>query len=524
MAIIVPKKWMTVIGCMGFGLIILTFGIYAVTSNFSWYIKLPLGIGIVSALTFWILSAMTSRTARYGSNVAVMIFLAFFILVLVNFVSARRFSRIDTTKNKQFSLSEQTIKILKNLDQNINVNAFYTEDHYRRRVAEDILKEYALQSNKIRLNFIDPNVKPGLAIAYDIKQNGTVVFEMGERREEVESYQNEEQDFTSAILKLTSDEQKKIYFLDGHGEHDIDAYADDSYGELKNMIEAENYLTEKLVLASRPSIPEDCEILIIGGPQKPLLPDEEETISAYLRNKGKAIIMLDPPPAPSMNELLAEWGINVNDDIIMDGFGQTMFGDPRVPVTVKYEYHDITIPISRVMTFFPMARSLKSAQVPGKKLEVTELVKTSNESWGEVDIESLMSDRRVSYDDDRDIKGPMSIAIAVVMKEEKEGETPTVPGQPPQDNDKENRILVVFGDSDFVTNKWLSQGNPDLFMNALNWLSEEEELISIRPKDQEQSQIQRLTGGQLRLVTYSSIFAIPLILLIAGGLVWWKRR
>ena len=520
----VPRKWLTIIGCAGFGLIILMFGVYAATSIFSWDVKIPLGIGVACALAFWILTAMTSRAARYGTNVAVVILLAFCILALVNFVSARRFARIDTTMGKQFSLSEQTKKILKSLEQDITVTAFYTQDHYRRRFAEDTLNEYAQQSSRFHLSFIDPNLKPGLAMTYRIRQNGTVVFESENGRKDVESYQNEEQDFTSTILKLVATEQKKLYFLDGHGERDIDGSGEDSYSDLKKLVEADNYQVDKLVLAAQSSIPGDCTVLVIAGPQQPLLPREEGDIIRYMAAGGKAIIMADPAPSPSMARLLERWSVKAADDIVLDSFGQSYFGDPSVPVIARYADHLITSPIASVMTFFPMARSLAPMENSQDNLEVVQLARTSKDSWGELDTEMLLSKRSASNDEGVDSQGPMCIAVAVSVREGSRDEPSPMPGQPPKETPKEKRVLVAMGDSDFVTNRYLKAGNPDLFMNAVNWLSEEEDLISIRPKDQEQARIQQLTGRQMRFVTYFSIFAVPLLILIAGGGVWWKRR
>lgn len=516
---------MTVIGCVSFGLILLMFGVYAATSVFTWYVKIPLGIGIAGALVFWILSAMTSRAARYGTNIAVIILLTLCIMVLMNFVSARRFSRIDTTKGKQFSLSEQTKKILRDLNQDINITAFYTEDHYRQSYVKDLLGEYAQQSKRLHLTFIDPNVKPGLTIAYNIRRNGTVVFELADRREDVESYQNEEQDFTSAILKLLATEKKRIYFLDGHGERDIDGYDDNSYSELKKTLELENYQAEKLVLAGKPAVPADCSVLVIAGPQKPLLPQEEEAIYNYLNKGGKAIIMVDPSPSPSLAALLARWGVEVRDDIILDAFGQTLLGNPSIPVTVKYGYHLITAPMTRVMTFFPIARSLIPKEGFRKDVEVVKLVETSNDSWGETDTKALLSERRAKFDEGIDFKGPMSAAVAVSLKQPAEDNFEKAPSDQTQaETTEEKRVLVAVGDSDFLTNKYIKEGNPDFFMNSVNWLAEEEDLISIRPKDQEQARVRSLKGRQLRLVKYSSIFAIPVLLLMAGGIVWWRRR
>ncbi len=458
---------------------------------------------------------MISRTARYGSNVAVTILLAFCILILVNFVSARRSGRIDTTAGGRFSLSEQTKKILRELDAEIDITAFYTQNHYRREFAQDMLNEYVRQSKKLNLTFIDPNYKPNVAIAYNIRpgQDGTVVFKSGNKREEALSYQNEEQDFTSAIKKLLATEQKKLYFLEGHAESDIDGI----YGNLRQMIEADNYLVDKLVLSER--VPDDCDLLVIAGPQKPLLLYEEEAIVRYLDGGGRAIIMVDPSPAPSLAELLRRWGVMVHNDIILDPI-QQVNGILSFPASIRYDTeHAITIPLTdpggagKIMTFFPIARSLAPGKALREGVEVTELVKTSDDSWGELDTEALMADKRAEFDEGRDFKGPLCIAVAVIQKEQ------------PAEEAKARRVLVAVGDSDFLENEWLQAGNPDFFMNAVNWLTEEEELIAIRPKAQEEARVRRdLNARQLRFVTYSSIFAIPLIWAVIGGIVWWKRR
>ncbi|HGE70344.1 TPA: hypothetical protein ENX78_05870 [Candidatus Poribacteria bacterium] len=517
----IPRKIVNIIGIVGFCLLIIVFGVYLVKPNLIWFIRILLGLGLVCILAYWIINAIVSRSARYGSNVAIMILLAFAILALVNFVSARHFKRVDTTQNRTFSLSEQTEKILKNLTQNITITAFYSENHYRRKFAEDILNEYAQKSNKIKFTMVDPVSKPGLASAYKIRDDGTVVFESGERKENVVSYENEEQDFTSAILKVTSTKQKKVYFLSGHGERDIESYDETGCSELKKRIEADNYKAETIVLAQQSAIPDDCEVLVIAGPQNPLLDKEEEAIIDYLDLGGKAIIMVDPSPSASMEKLLKKWGTDVHNDIILDGLGRSMLGDPSVPVCIGYGSHPITAPLARgIMTFFPIARSLAPVKDENKDLSITELVKTSNNSWGETNLDLLMKKQIIEYNEGQDIKGPLTVAVAVTKKE-KDTKTESDKFK----KEKERRVIVAFGDSDFVMNKYLQQGNPDLFMNSLNWLAEEEELISIGPKSQDETpKVERLSGDTIRLVSYSSIFTIPIILIIAGAWVWWKRR
>jgi len=518
----IHKKWMNLIGLSGFVLLFIALVIYLLSSNFPLYARVILILGVAGILVFWMLSAFASKATRYGSNVAITILLAFAILVLVNFVSARHFKRLDATENKIFSLSMQTEKILSELKDGITITAFYTENHNRRGAAQDILDEYAQKSNKIKFTMVDPASKPGIATGYKITQDGTVVFESGGKRENVISYENEEQDFTGAILKLTSGKQKKIYFLTGHGERDIEGYEDTSYAEIRKIIEAENYLVEKLVLAQQISVPQDCDILIIAGPQTPLLAAEEEAIIDYLDLGGKAIIMVDPYPTPSLDNILKRWGVEAQNDIILDGLGRSMLGDPTVPVCVTYGYHSITTPLSKgLMTFFPIARSLSSRKEAGESITTTELVRTSNNSWGETNVDDLLTKQVIEFSEGQDIKGPLTVAIAVTYRQKSKL---SEAGKNKEDQ-KERRILVAFGDSDFVMNKYLQQGNPDLFMNSLNWLTEDEGLISIRPKSMnEQTQIERLSGQEIRLVSYASIFTIPLILILIGVRIWWKRR
>lgn len=513
---VIPRKQLAIIACVSFGLLILAFGIYAVTSAFSWHVKVLLGAGGAGMVSFWILGIVRSRTARYGSNLAIAIILAFFILILVNFVSVRRSVRIDTTTGKHFSLSEQTRKILNGLEQDIHITGFYSERHYRRRAAQDILEEYTKQSNRINLTFTDPYVKPGMAIRYQINQDGTVIFELGNRREDIKNPQNEEQEFTSAILKLLAAEQKKVYFLEGHGERDVDGTDDNGLASLREMIIADNYLVDRLVLTGQASIPDDCAALVIAGAQKTLMPQEEDAINRYLDSGGKAIIMVDPTPSVSLESLMKKWGIEVRDDIILDVLAN-MDGAINIPAVVRYKNHPITIPMGGIISFFPMIRSVIPAGNLREGLEVVNLMETSSDSWGEKDTAAILQGRDFEYNDGSDVRGPISIAVAVALKKKAES-------QPPEEEIKEKRVLVAIGDSDFITNRNLQAGNPDLFLNSLNWLLEAEELISIRPKNQEEAKVQRLTGRQLRLVAYSSIFAIPLILLIISGLVWWKRR
>jgi ABC-type uncharacterized transport system involved in gliding motility auxiliary subunit len=306
------------------------------------------------------------------------------------------------------------------------------------------------------------------------------------------------------LIKVTRDKKKVIYFLDGHGENDIENSDKTGYGTAKKAITEENYDVKKLNLAADKKIPADCAILIVTGAQKAPFLTELDTIQAYLDRGGKALFLLDPEPSYGFNDFLDKWGFKVGNDVVLDvsGMGQLFGMGPWVPLVSTYESHRITEKF-RVMTFFSYCRSVTPKENPGGGLSVQKLLKTTSNSWAETDIKNP----RAQFNQGKDLAGPVTIA-AVVNKET---------------GGKKTR-LVVFGDSDFANNSYFKvQGNGDLFMNTVNWLAEEEDLISIRAKQPEDRRI-FLTAKQASMVMYTTVIFMPLAAMIAGVVMYIRRE
>ena len=447
---------------------------------------------------------MIKRSTRFGSITFIYIIIIIGILVLINFISMRHHLRFDLTKNKRFSLSEQTTAILENLADTMKVLAFFKKGDSVTLYYKGRLDEYAYKSEKFSYEIIDPDRNPLLAKNYGIEEYGTSILLYQGKTERFTGI--EEQDLTNAILKVTKKEIKKLYFLSGHGEPDIDESGEKGFAEVKKALGHETYLVEKVVLAQIESVPGDASVLIVPGPKKPLFSVEIEKIRAYLAEGGSVLFMLEPQLSPEIKKFLKEWNIEVGDDIIIDRMSKLFGAGYTTPVVSQYEEHEITKKF-KYATFFPLACSVRPGSEEKSGYNVLALAKTSPSSWAETDYQS----ETVKYDADKDLLGPVPVAVAAeatITKEE----------------DSVLSRMVVFGDSDFACNQFLHlSGNRDLILNTINWLAKEEDLITIRPKEAEASRVS-LSRSEGINIFFLSVVLYPALLLIIGVFVWRRRR
>jgi len=448
---------------------------------------------------------MKKRSTKFGLNALAMVLIVLALLILFNFLGNRHHGRFDTTAGNRFSLSDHTVKLLKSLQRDVTVSAFFKGEN---KLLRDLLSEYTYGSKHVIFRFIDPDKEPGITKRYGITQYGTIVVESGDKEEKIDTIL--EQDLTNAILKVTREGKKVIYVLQGHGEKMIDSAEPTGFSVAKEALENENYQVKELVLALQEEVPQDCAVLLIAGPQKEPLPGELESMEAYLGRGGKLLAMVDPSPAAHLSSFLAKWGLNVGQNLVIDasGVGRLFGTGPAMPLVTSYEPHAITEKFN-IMTFFPMARSITPSSSPPEGMQVQSLLKTGPNSWGETELSSS----KVLFDQDKDLEGP--VTIAAVVDQEEIADTTVSQGK---------TRLVVLGDSDFASNAYFTfSGNGDLFMNAISWLAEEEDLISIRPKDVEDRRVS-LTPRQSKMIFYISVILMPLAVLVLGTMVWLRRR
>lgn len=449
------------------------------------------------------------RQTKYGTNTLVAILAVLGILIIVNFIAYKENVRWDLTKNKKFTLSDQTIKVLEKVDQEVKIIAFYQARSPMKRNLESLLKEYQEKNKNIKVEFIDPDEKPALAQRYGVERYGTTIFIKGDKKEQTVG--SSESDITSSILKLFKEGQKNIYFLTGHGEKDIEEVGEKGYSTIKSSLEKEGYKVSTLALLTKPEIPKDISVLVIASPKKKLIDKEKEVISQYLENGGKLLLLLDPKVEVKeeigLGDILDKWGINWDNNLVIDP-EKYFWTDIGTPVVEKWTTHQITAKLSAV--FFPAVSKVAPKKDLPSDLNVISLAETSSNSW----LEKTSQSKQVRFDKGKDEKGPISIAC-VVQKEE----TTTK-----KEKNQPKTRLVVFGDSDFAINMFAgSLANQDLFLNAVDWLAEEEELISIRPKEEEERTV-ALTGGQSKLIFYVTVIGMPLVVIVIGTTVWVRRR
>ncbi len=453
-------------------------------------------------------SSLKRKSLIYGSNLFVIVLLVFAIIGALNIFFSKLQLRYDLTESKIYSLSQQTIKVLKNLKEDLYVKAFYTDGPAQSSI-EDKLKMYRFYSKHFKYEIIDPNKNPGLAKKYNIVEDGTLVFEYKGKEEKITMADEEE--ITNTIIKITRDKKRKICFLSGHGEADPESGENDGASQLRDSLKKIGYEVLKFSIAEKGEIPSECDILVVFAPKTELFDKEVEMIDEFIKSGKGALFMFEPNMGKKLSKLVKKYGIKVDDDVIVDPVSRVLSGDPLIPIIQEYAYHEITKNFS-IAALFPMARSVEKLKPEPENCLVTEIAKTSRASWGETELEKEIAKKKITFNKEKDKPGPLSVLVVseVTIKKDKEKE--------------ETSRIAVFGDSDFARNSFIgASGNENLILNTINWLSQEKDLISITPRTA-RSSLLTMTPSEGKLVFFVSIVLLPLVFFVLAIIVWIRRR
>lgn len=506
------------------GLVLLIFGLvdYFISTGFRAFVFVNI-VGGLFAIVIWITSSRSAlgamvgrRTTRYGLNAVVYSIIFILILVAINYISSQHHARLDLTEEKVFSLSPQSVQVVKNLNEPLKMYGFFQGGENDR--AKRLYEEYAYASPKVSFEMVDPDKHPELAEKFKVTVMNTTHLQYdGDKGEGTNVTELNEESLTNAIIRVSKASKKVVYFLDGEGEADPDNNEQTGFGQFKTALEGEGFEVKKVLLATIPAVPGDCAMLVVAGPTKPLSPHEIDAISAYLKNGGRALVMFRPPrPDNELDEsqlaaLVQQWGVDPGKDVIVDQVLR-LFAGPALglnPLVSDYGAHPITASFKQ-RTIFPMARSVEPAAKPPDGITVTALAKTSASSWAESDIDGIFK-RQEAKLDPADKRGPIDVADAIVAA------TANGAGKP-------KARIVVLGSTEMADNQWIGQFfNRDFLVNSVDWLAGEENQISIRPRTIRASRL-RLTVDQFSIVFALSVLLLPELLLIAGIVVWWERR
>jgi ABC-type uncharacterized transport system involved in gliding motility auxiliary subunit len=483
-----------------------------------------LGLVVLYTLGQWreIGAYFRQRHARYGAIATIGVIVALVMVVAVNWIANRQNKRWDLTASRQNSLADQTVKVLQSLDAPVKFTAFAQQTDFER--FRQRLEAYRYASKQVSVEYVDPDMKPVEAKNAGIEQYGTVVVNYKDKTERVTS--DSEQDLTNALIKAMSTMERKVYFLQGHGEREPNKTERDGYSAVSGTLRKDNYMVERLVLAQMKEVPDDATVVLIPGPTSDILPTEADALRRYLAKAGKLMVMLDPPiganaaPLPNLEAILKEWGITPGNNVVVDISGAT--NDPSIAVAATYPQHPVTETF-RTITVYPLARSIDAIEGGTNGRVPQRIVETTRGSWAESNLASLSSDAGVSMDEKSGDK-PGPIALAVAVSAPVEG-APAASTPATGEALKPETRVVVFGDSDFASNAYGggALGNMNLFANTISWLAQQENLIAIRATEAADRRV-TMTPQQQTMAAIASIFVLPGLVFAAGIFTWWRRR
>lgn len=443
--------------------------------------------------------------ARLQNILFVVLFLT--AIGLLAWLSEKYPHSFDLTWGNRNSLTEASVKTIRQLDQPLSVTAFVRDSSKSTRdLIADLLERYRKHKPDIELEFINPDLAPQLVREHGITVDGELLMQYGKRQETLQTIS--EKAITHLLTRLASQESQIIAFVEGHGERNPLGQANHDLGSFGEQLSAKGFQIQLLNLAKTQGIPGNIQALVIASPRTAYLPGERDIIHAYIEQGGNALILAEPENRQFTESLLAQLDIQSLPGIVVDATTQ-LFGiaDPTFALAVEYPRHATTETLHS-QTLFPKAVGLLPAEE--SDFLATPFIQTLPRSWTETgDIED-----RIAFDVDTDEQaGPITIGLAL----EKDSTAP---------DETQNRTqrIIVMGDGDFLSNTYLGNGqNLDLGIALLQWLSSNDHFIDIGTVSAPDTRLEISQAGALALLLIFMI-VLPLMLLTGGIVIWLKRR
>ena len=383
---------------------------------------------LVTGRSFW-----QKRSTQIGTNAFISTLSLLTILALINFIAVRYSPRIDLTENQLYTLSLQTQEIIKNLDKPTKVYVFDKEINPR---DEDLLENYQRYNDNFKFELVDPDKQVALTQQFNVQSLGDVYLEYEDKKQLVQTLisfnQREplsEIELTNAIATIQKDYIPKIYVLQGHGEYSLEANPEGSLSEASKSLESKGYEIKTLNIVENGGIPDDANVIIIASPKRELFDQEVTALQEYSKQGGNLLLLLDPNIDPGLDPILKDWGIKLDNRIVIDGSGAgNIVGlGPTTPFITNYGNHPITEEFTNSISFYPLSRPVDTIEV--ENVQGTSLLVTSEQMWAESNLDS----EEVTFDPQEDISGPFDLGVALTRTIPSE----TVENQVKEDNKAE---------------------------------------------------------------------------------------
>ncbi len=457
--------------------------------------------------------AFKTRSAAFGAQSAATTVLVIAIIGVINFLAARYPAKLDLTKNKLHTLSDQTQSVMKGLEKPVKA-VYFSKLSQRDEVRPFLENLRSLNPGKFEIEWIDPDREPMRTKQAGIRAMNTLQIVAGERDTKLTEV-NEEK-VTNALIKLLRDKSFTLCTMTGHGEKDFNSSEAEGYKAISMLLTEQAYQVKDLNLIQEQKIPDDCAGIAIIGPQRSFFEPELKIIRDYLANGGRAIFALDinlqGTDLKQLDPILAEWHVKPLDAVIIDPYMRRLNQDAAVPVLGAFSKDNpITQKFGGVLNaVFPLSRPLEMLPDAPAGMNVQWLAQSTSTSFAEFGIKDLKSGR-LEMNNGVDKPGPLTAAVAVS-------------GKLKDSKASQNTRLVVFGNSLFAANQWVSYGvNLDFFLNAVHWVLEDESMISIRAKEEGPGRLE-MTENTGRVMWLLTVLVIPLLVSVSGIGIWAYRR
>jgi len=466
-------------------------------------------------------SSLKTRRRRFKITAIITTVLLLGILVFATMFAYGSSVMYDMTKDKVFTMSEQTEDMLSGLGEQVDIGVVYPRGK-EDPLLKSLLEVYAKNSaGMIRVEYIDAELEPGLLAKYNLNlaavTNGTIIVQSAKRTKIINVVSlyattqmgnsfSGERHISGAVKFVTASKLPKVYFVQGHSEADLD----DVYSKLRQYIEAEAYMVETINLVGVSEMPDDAAVVICASPKSDYSKDEVRVIEDYIEAGGSTMFLFD---ALSTDNLLSNVkgivggsGVEVPNSIVVEEDPESHYGDTKTIVIPYMSMHEITLGIveAKSHTVFPNAMAVKELEETPEDVKITTLAQTTANSWirYNFDIESP------AYTNEDEI-GPAAIAVAIERL---------------QTSDRPAARMVVFGNTYFLTNDNIdAQANFDIFMNAVNWLGYSRDDSKIYPKLINADMLY-IRGSDFVRLAIIVIGVMPLAAFAAAFFVWLRRR
>ncbi len=432
---------------------------------------------------------LSRRSTREGGNVLGVVLFVLGIAVLVNVLGARFRLSADLTGDKLFTLAPETVTALHRAPEPPKVWVFYPEGDPVTFALRRILDAARLADPSLTYKVVDPERDPVQASGFGIQDHATVV-QVGDRHETFTGA--EEQDFVAALIRAYRSRKARVAFLRGHGESH---YRDGSPRGLRDGAEAlvkRGYEVFGLSILEGGALRDSVDVLVVAGPEVPFTPVETDSVTAFMRAGGRVLLLLDPQYPVALDSVLAPAGFRYHPRFLSD----PDMRDPQVVIPSDYSSH-------------PVVRSLRQRLTAVVFRGVGSFDRSAGALPGLRQAELLRSGPRTTVAGESE-SVPRSRILAEAAQWSGGG--------------KKLGRLVAVGDSDFATQSMFNVlGDGDLFLSSVQWLAENEDLIELRPRPHTDRPV-ILTRHQGRALMVVFVLLLPVAVIAAGTVVWWRRR